>query len=587
MKKKEENKVVVKTSKSSAVKEIKEVLEPMKQPKPRTFQEISLAEIKINPLNPRKNFSGPQYDNLLASIRTKGVIVPVLLRPLSSVRRSTDAMGKEYEIIAGERRFRAACEVAKGNGCIENGNIPAIVQEMSDDDAYDCMTVENLQRADLTPLEEARAFKLYLDRKGPDALQDLAERVSINPCYIRRRTAVLSLPENILSAWENGDIAYGHLEQLVRVSDPKERGDLFSMAKHQGMSIKRMKENIESRTPKLSSALFAKPLAGCLTCPQNTDVQRNLFGDDVATKALCLVPDCYKKHQGEWIQSNWPKFKSSRKLDTNGARFRDDVRWEDRHSIYSKIDKKCKSCEHFQSLISLDGKVDDKQICLGPKKCHDATYNPRSEAAKKAADPNAPRVSWHGEFFREEFFKSRIPELVKTLPSDDEKVLRIALLTILEMHDVASLAFDEKYNSGKNSSRGYGWDHSAKSWPILEGLQGTELRSILQELSLLILMSQTTTAATRRQVAVHLGSDLTAEWRLTKEYLDKKTTKEIHAIAKQFGFFEEDKARAYLYETLGKKRDRFDTCKKAELVKVILESGIDLSGKVPVEILKP
>jgi hypothetical protein len=97
--------------------------------------------------------------------------------------------------------------------------------------------------------------------------------------------------------------------------------------------------------------------------------------------------------------------------------------------------------------------------------------------------------------------------------------------------------------------------------------------------------TRNTSAPTRRLVAVHLGSDLSTEWRLTQEYLDKKTTKEIHAIAEQFGFFRDDKAKAYLYETLGKKRDRFDLCKKAELVKIILESGVDLAGKVPAEIL--
>jgi len=139
---------------------------------PRTFQEVRLNQIKINPLNPRKNFSGPKYDELLASVRTKGIIVPVLLRPIPD---------NAFEIIAGERRFRALCEVSKANGGIENTSIPAIIQEMSDDDAYDCMTVENLQRADLTPLEEARAFKLYLDRKGPESLPDLAERIGINP----------------------------------------------------------------------------------------------------------------------------------------------------------------------------------------------------------------------------------------------------------------------------------------------------------------------------------------------------------------------------------------------------------------------
>jgi hypothetical protein len=132
--------------------------------------------------------------------------------------------------------------------------------------------------------------------------------------------------------------------------------------------------------------------------------------------------------------------------------------------------------------------------------------------------------------------------------------------------------------NGKRST--WGWDHSRRSWPVLERLQVSKLCSILQEFSLLILMDPgTTTPHTRRKVAIHLGSDLSTEWRLTKEHLDKKTTREIHAIAEQFGIFKEDRAKAYLYETLGKKRDRFDLCKKAELIKVILESGVDLAAR--------
>ena len=555
--------------------------------KPRTFQEVGLSQIKVNPLNPRKNFSGPKYDELLSSVRTKGVIVPVLLRPHPDKKAGT-----EYEIIAGERRFRASCEVSKANGGIEKAKIPAIVQEMSDDHAYDCMTIENLQRADLTPLEEARAFKLYLDRKGPDSLQDLADRVGINPCYIRRRTVVLSLPETILKSWEVGNLAFGHLEQLVRAADPEKQKELYEAVLRYGMTVKLMKEQIESQTPKLSCALFNKPLAGCPECSHNTDVQRSLFGEDIAGKSLCLDPKCFKKYQGEWILANWDKFKSSRNLKTNGFAFEGEFSWEQRHSIYSNTLKgQCKTCEHFKSIITLAGGCGDNTTCLGPKKCHDALYNSSSAAARKEKDPNAPRVSWHGEHFREEFFKTRIPELIGGLSPDDEKVLRILLLTLLEANDGAGEAFGQKYDKEhmvKNSwSDGFSYSVHSNAWTAIEKLDPPTLKKILQELSLLILMqTSTTTAAMRHMVGVHLGSDLSTEWRLTEDYLNKKTTKEIHAIAEQFGFFKDDKARTYLHEKLLKKRDRFDLCKKGELVKIILESGIDLSGKVPDEILK-
>jgi hypothetical protein len=252
-------------------------------------------------------------------------------------------------------------------------------------------------------------------------------------------------------------------------------------------------------------------------------VQRSLFGDDIAEKALCINPSCFKKHQGSWILENWPKFQSLRDIKTNGGKFQEDINWSEFHSIYRAVSK-CKTCENYQSIINLDGTVYQKDTCIGPKKCHDALYNPSSTAAKKEADPDAPRVSWHGEFFREEFFKTRIPELMTVLPPDDEKVLRILLLTLLETHGEAASVFGKKYDPEHKPKYGDWACYSGRdSWPIIERMQGPEIKSILHELSLLILMDKRTTIPdTRYQVAVHLGSDLDAEWRMTKEYLKKR-----------------------------------------------------------------
>jgi ParB/RepB/Spo0J family partition protein len=555
-----------------------QVKEPAPVMEDRTFQAIRLLDISVNPLNPRKNFSGPKYDELLASVKKKGVLIPILVRPLPS------GSPTPYEIIAGERRYRVSCDLAKNNGGMQD-SIPALIQEMSDDDAFDVMTIENLQRADLTPLEEARAFKIYLDKKGMEALPDLAERVGINPCYIRRRTSVLGLPEEILEAWEEGHLHYGHLDQFIRISDTKQLEELFSNTISYGWAVKYIKDRIDGQSPKISKALFDKKTWGCANCLKNTDVQRNLFGDDIGEKSLCLDPKCFKEHQGVWIYENWAKFKSSRSLKTNGARFREDVNYDRYEVIYNKIKEKCLGCEFFQSLVNVDGAVSVKETCIGDKSCFNELYRGKTTTTKQKQNPDEPRVSWHGEYFREEFYKDRLPELVQAIPSDGENVLRLLLLCLLETHSGAAYLFGKKYPNGKNIDM---WDISSgtRSWPIIEGMDIVQLRSILHELALSIVMDHgTTRPQTRRKIAVYLGSDLQSEWKMTQEYLDKKTTKEIHAIAEQFGLWKDEKAKAYLYETLGVKRDRFDLCKKGDLVKIILESGMDLSGMVPKEIL--
>jgi putative heme degradation protein len=100
-----------------------------------------------------------------------------------------------------------------------------------------------------------------------------------------------------------------------------------------------------------------------------------------------------------------------------------------------------------------------------------------------------------------------------------------------------------------------------------------------------IMQHNQTKASIRHFVALHLGIDLAKEWRLTKDYLDKKTTKECLDLIDRLGISTDEKALAYLQETLNKKRGKFNTCKKAELISLIIESGVDLAGKVPDEIL--
>jgi hypothetical protein len=90
----------------------------------------------------------------------------------------------------------------------------------------------------------------------------------------------------------------------------------------------------------------------------------------------------------------------------------------------------------------------------------------------------------------------------------------------------------------------------------------------------------------RHAIAQHFGIDLSKEWRITEDYLKAKTIKEILVFGKKLGFWQDKKAQAYLYEKLGKKRGAFESCKKTDLIKVILKSGMDLAGKVPEEILR-
>lgn len=131
------------------------------------FCEIELTKICPNPKNPRRHYDARKLEELTASVKSKGVIEPIIVRPLKKGKA-------QYEIVAGERRFRAAAAAGLAT-------IPAIVRELTDDDAYDFMLIENLQRDDLTEREEAESFKGYIGRHGEDAIAALAGKTGISP----------------------------------------------------------------------------------------------------------------------------------------------------------------------------------------------------------------------------------------------------------------------------------------------------------------------------------------------------------------------------------------------------------------------
>jgi len=565
----------------------------VKEMKEQTFQEISLQEIARCPWQPRKRFDGPEFDDLVNSVREKGVLEPVLIRPIPEGPKlvgdkdfPTYANLATYELVAGERRFRAACTVANENGGLEGGKIPAMVRDMTDDDAFDVMCIENLHRKDLEPLEEAENFKAFLTRHGEDSLKELSDRTGINPRYIRRRVAVLDLPKKCLKAWSKGDLKYGHLEQLSRLRDKK---DILAFVENilrwrGAMSVRDLKEHIDERAVDLKAAKFDK--AECKKCYQNSAVQKNLIDIDGLKGTQCLNPKCYKQRLNDHLQANWKKTGYYKQHGTTGFRFHDDLEWRDYENFYTRIRKDCKACPHFVTLISTTGDVRSKQVCIGDKDCYTKMTTPKKKkAAGASGKKDGPRVAWHGEHFRERFFKEQIPMKLKAIPPDDEKSLRLALFSLLKSnHDLYTWFNREYRNLQTEDDWEMGYLTTEDLFQTLLPMDEDQILQAIKAASLEVILQQHQGPDARRFVADHIGIDLTAEWRITQEYLDKKTKAEIFAIADEFKIFEDKKAKAFLYEKLLKKRGSFKSCKKPELVRIFLESGVDLAGVVPKEI---
>jgi len=538
------------------------------------FREIKLEEITPSPMNPRKDSFGDTYKGLVESIRQKGVIEPIIIRPTHRTEKQRMKAGvpekirkAEYEIVVGERRFRAA-------GAAELKTIPAVVRELTDDEAYDFMLIENLQREDLTDREEAESFKAYIGRHGEEAIPDLAEKTGISQGYIRARTRILDLPAAVLKAWGEDKLCFGHLHQLLRIQDEPGLGQttkwIFDrMRWGDGATVKELRTYIDDRAPALSGAFF-KAKNVCAACLSNSAVQKDLF--DVETKGIrCLNPTCFKKLQTEWLTANWKSTAIAKREGTNGFRFNEDRGRDDIHNFYEwggQPGKKCVSCPEFVSVIEISGKVDQRKACAGKKECYNAITNPKSSKEKETGerDPEAPRATWHGEYFRDVFLCKRIPEALAGIDAEDPKVK--ALLLVCAVHENQS-------------------DINVQNPAGLLAKNYAELRKLFKDVIKKIVLSGQHTGGWggfgtdgRRRVAEYLGIDLAKEFAVDADYLGKKTKAEILAFCKKFGILKHLKAKAWLKGADPAK------LKKSELVEFVLKSGVDLVGRVPSEILK-
>jgi len=171
------------------------------------FEMISITDIQKNPYQPRKEFDGEKLDELAQSIKENGIIQPIIVR-------QSPVIG--YEILAGERRYRASLLAGLTS-------IPAVVKQLSDQEMMIQSIIENLQRENLNPIEEARAYESLVDKGFTHA--EIADKMGKSRPYISNSIRLLSLPEQILSEVENGKLSQAHARSLVGLN--KEQQDYF------------------------------------------------------------------------------------------------------------------------------------------------------------------------------------------------------------------------------------------------------------------------------------------------------------------------------------------------------------------------
>lgn len=199
-----------------------------------TVQEIHLNEITPNPYQPRKTFSEKGLEELKQSIIEHGVLQPII------VRKNI----KGYEIVVGERRYRAA-------KAANLETIPAVVREFTDEQMMELAVIENLQREDLSPIEEANAYQMLLKNLGITQ-EELAKRLGKSRPYIANQIRLLSLPVSIQTKIENGELSVGHGRALLGLKRKEWMEKVVEKTIKEGLNVRQLEELVQKLNKNVS-----------------------------------------------------------------------------------------------------------------------------------------------------------------------------------------------------------------------------------------------------------------------------------------------------------------------------------------------
>ncbi|MGS4810758.1 ParB/RepB/Spo0J family partition protein [Streptococcus sp. Z554] len=198
------------------------------------FKIIQLSEIQKNPYQPRKEFSEEKIQELAQSIKENGLIQPIIVR-------QSPVIG--YEILAGERRYRASLVAGLSE-------VPVIVKNLSDQDMMIHSIIENLQREDLNPIDEAKAYQSLIDKGFTHA--EIAEKMGKSRPYITNLVRLLTLPDFILTEVETGKLSQAHARLLIQLSTDEQKKLLYRI-QTEDLSVRQVEHLLKEEKNKKKS----------------------------------------------------------------------------------------------------------------------------------------------------------------------------------------------------------------------------------------------------------------------------------------------------------------------------------------------
>lgn len=326
-----------------------------------------------------KNFEGSEFDELVASIKEKGILVPILVRPKKQ-------KGKEFEVVAGNRRFRAATLAG-----LEE--IPAQVQVMSDTEAGEAQIVENLQRADIHPLDEGMACRQLIENtKGYD-IAAVAAKIGKSVPYVRQRVLLTDLNEKAQTDLRKGKMLISHALLIARLDDKQQSAALrFIYDFHELPDTDELREWIQKQTftqllknqPWKNDAELAAAVGPCQECPKGTD----LFGEKA--EGECSDPTCYARKMTAYIELKKKEYQDKKipltlVSSTHSGQAQDIGKGVKPSSEYVELEKK-DHCDSEHKALIVHGYRDIGKIIriCTDKACKKHNYQSSAYALKPA-----------------------------------------------------------------------------------------------------------------------------------------------------------------------------------------------------------
>lgn len=276
------------------------------------IQKLPVMLIQPSPMNPRKTFDEAKLEELAQNIEEQGLLQPITVRKISDEETHIDeetgevvSIEPRYEIVCGERRFRAWNLLA--NKSSKYNEIPCIIREMTDEQAFDAMITENLQRQDVDPVEEAIAFSLLLE--NGNAIEDISIRFCKSIRFVQDRVKLKGLIPELIEMLRKDLIPISGAMLLAKLDVELQKKFLEDeIDKEEGATLAEIKDYLDDLFCVINKAQFFEDdkfnddIPACSGCINNTANHGCLFYEMKGTEQKCINRECFAKKQAEYVK---------------------------------------------------------------------------------------------------------------------------------------------------------------------------------------------------------------------------------------------------------------------------------------------